>query len=364
VLDLDPGEPTIYKQGGIQAPSAPGQRLRGPSEQHGQAAPPPETTQRRPLGRRQDDQKMKKRVIKVVTTNSRVNVPRHQRHIVPVNTRAVNSSIRNVPAMMGLHSTNISNFSSAKTSGDSPRIAVLIHIYYNDLVPEMLKYLDMLEYDFDLYVSFASNAYPRETSTVSGNIELLKSKHPDAKVFVVENRGKDIGGKMLMMRHIIESNLDYDYAVFAHDKQSNHMKHRINANQWRAELLDAIFLPANVNRILNAFQSNLKMGMCGTRVRAGYINSRAISVNLGNYPLIQKTYAHYFGTLPATSAFIGGTMFWVKWPIYRSAFNVDNINKIYKQLETGDVTEPSITHAMERIFGIIVTSKGYKIGRL
>jgi len=57
-------------------------------------------------------------------------------------------------------------------------------------------------------------------------------------------------------------------------------------------------------------------------------------------------------------------MFWVKWPIYRSAFNAGNINEIYNQLETGDVMEPSITHAMERIFGIIVTSKGYKIGRI
>ena len=32
---------------------------------------------------------MKKRVIKVVTTNSRVNIPRHKRHIVPVNNRRV-----------------------------------------------------------------------------------------------------------------------------------------------------------------------------------------------------------------------------------------------------------------------------------
>ena len=307
---------------------------------------------------------MKKRAIKVVTTNSRINVPHHQRHIVPVNIRAVNSFIKNAPVVMGFHSTSISNFSSAKSLDNFPKIAVLMHIYYDSLIPEMLKYLDMLEYDFDLYVSFASNAYPHKTKTVSNNIELLKTKYPDAMVFVVENRGKDIGGKMLMMKHIIEEGIDYDYAIFAHDKQSNHMKHRGNANQWRTELLDAIFLPANVNKILNAFQSNLKIGMCGARVRDGYINSKAISVNLRNYPLIQKTYTQHFGTLSATSAFIGGTMFWVKWSIYRSAFNKSNINEIYKQLETGNVMEPSITHAMERIFGIIVTSNGHKIGRL
>jgi hypothetical protein len=128
-------------------------------------------------------------------------------------------------------------------------------------------------------------------------------------------------------------------------------------------LLNAVLRPDNVNRILTAFVQTPTVGMCGGRVIDGLMQS-AVSCHPGNYPLIKKTYESLFGSLPQTGAFIGGTMFWVRFSLFKEALTPHKIDVILSQLEPGNVREPSITHALERIFGIIVTAQHYKIGSL
>ena len=166
-----------------------------------------------------------------------------------------------------------------------------------------------------------------------------------------------------MLKHIFEEEVSYDYLVFAHDKQSLHITDRNRAAKWRSDLLSAVLRPDNVNRILTAFSQMPMIGMCGGRVMVGLVQS-GLSVYPGNYPLIKKTYESLFGSLPQTGAFIGGTMFWVRFNLFKSALTPHRIDVILSQLELGNVMEPSTTHAVERIFGIIVTAQQYKIGSL
>ena len=61
--------------------------------------------------------------------------------------------------------------------------------------------------------------------------------------------------------------------------------------------------------------------------------------------------------------FIGGTMFWVRWESIKFFFDNCNVkNAIDKlRLETGDVEDPSYTHAFERFFGAIPVLHGKKL---
>lgn len=52
--------------------------------------------------------------------------------------------------------------------------------------------------------------------------------------------------------------------------------------------------------------------------------------------------------------FVGGTIFWVRNDIFRKYFTDDIIDKILQISPEGYVHEPSINHAMERIFGSLV----------
>ncbi len=57
--------------------------------------------------------------------------------------------------------------------------------------------------------------------------------------------------------------------------------------------------------------------------------------------------------------FIGGTMFWVRSAIFKKVFQDVDIIKLVEELPPYD-TGGKI-HALERIFGYIVLSEGYKI---
>jgi len=310
----------------------------------------------------------KGRTFRVVTTNSTQSIQSRvePRIVITDHGRGVRLP-RVIPAKPAqpqsrLHSVDIRAHNTVY-SGAAPKIAILVHIYYDNLVGEMINYLSKFPYEFDLYISLASDAYPNLTRQVEDNIAAIKAAFPGAHTQVVPNKGKDIGGKLVLLKHIFEEEVSYDYLVFAHDKQSLHLGDRRSANRWRSELLSAVFSPDNVNRILAAFTQNPDIGMCGGRVIDGLMQS-VISHNPGNYPLIKKTYESLFGSLPQTGAFIGGTMFWVRFNLFKEALTSHRIDVILSQLEPGNVREPSITHALERIFGIIVTAQQYKIGSL
>ncbi len=261
-----------------------------------------------------------------------------------------------------LHSVDIRSYPTVYT-GTPPKIAVIVHIYYDNLVGEMIDYLTKFPYEFDLYVSFSSDTYPDSTQQVEDNIDAIKTAFPSAHTQIVPNKGKDIGGKLVLLKHIFEEGIIYDYLVFAHDKQSFHMADRNKANLWRSELLGAVLNPDNVNRILTAFEKNPTIGMCGGRVIDGLMQP-IVAGHPGNCPLIRSTYESLFGSLPHTSAFIGGTMFWVRFSLFKSSLTPSKIDRILSQLESGNVMEPSVTHAVERIFGIITTAHQYRIGSL
>jgi len=311
----------------------------------------------------------KGRTFKVVTTNSiqksqdsesRIVVGDHGRgvrfpKVIPAQSQSPYTHRR-------FHSVDIRAYSPVY-SGTAPKIAVLVHIYYDNLVGEMINYLAKFPYEFDLYVSFSSDTYPESSLSVEHNMNAVKAAFPSSYLCVVPNKGKDIGGKLVLLKHIFEEGITYDYLVFVHDKQSFHMTDRDKANRWRSELLGAVLAPDNVNRILTAFEKNPTIGMCGGRVIDGLMQP-IVAGHPDNYPLIRSTYESLFGSLPHTSAFIGGTMFWVRFSLFKKSLTPDRIDRILSQLESGNVMEPSVTHAVERIFGIITTAHQYRIGSL
>lgn len=245
------------------------------------------------------------------------------------------------------------------------KIAIIIHVYYDDVIQEILEnYLDNFPFTFDLYIATPVDSIFNNSKNKDILIKELKQRNIKFKIITVENKGKDIGGKLNVIKYINNSNLNYDYLILAHDKKSPHISSRIGTT-WRNVLLKSIFNPRPVQLILKTFKYNKDVKMCGTRVREGFINSRAIAVNLKNVPYINKLSSFLIPDIKmSTGAFIGGTMFWVDCDYMKSKLTTENIDKILYYLEQGDVQEPSIAHGMERMFGLLVTGNGYKIGKI
>ena len=278
----------------------------------------------------------------------------------------------------GLHTLKIGKKPSPpkKTWLKDKRVVIFAHFYYDDLIEEMCDYMDLLPLPFTLWASLPDTIPANPSPNTIKKKKYLLKRYPKAQIRIVPNRGKDIGGKLKLLEEYLNTNGREDWMIFCHDKKSPHMT-KPKADRWREDLLSSVFAISNVHRILSTFKNFPEVKMCGGRVREGIINSRSIAVNKGNEPYIYEM-AKLFGIVPGfnhpkyshikasfnTGAFVGGTMFWVDSTFYRSMFKHINIQKILQYLENGDVKEPSRTHAVERLLGLIVTFYKYKIGSL
>ena len=77
------------------------------------------------------------------------------------------------------------------------KIAVHLHLYYFNQLPKVLSYLKSLEgIDYDLFVTMV-----QENKDVE---QQLKTFNPNTNIFVVENRGYDIGPFIDFLHHFLK----------------------------------------------------------------------------------------------------------------------------------------------------------------
>lgn len=237
------------------------------------------------------------------------------------------------------------------------KIAIFMHLYYRDTWEEMQAYLNKFPIKFSLYVNLVKGK-----SNHIKHIEKIKSAYPEVTIIESDNVGKDVGGKLNLIKEWINKGDDFDYLIFCHDKKSPHMKHN-GGTRWRNQLLRGILSKPATYHSINAFESD-RVGMTGCRrwVMEGKKNHPNIYGEPLNKIYLKKFFS-MFNMNPSKISFVGGTMFWVKASIFKSFFTKYNPDLILKQLESGDVREPSNTHAVERLFGCIVIDSNFRIER-
>lgn len=230
------------------------------------------------------------------------------------------------------------------------RVSIILHLYYQDLWFYFKEKLEKLNYKFDLYVTLSQN------SATIGQTEWLKEKIKSfgGKVFIVPNKGLDIGPFLFVLNYIFKKGIIYDYTIKLHSKKS---LHNSIGDSWRDDLVNSLIgnqkvFNSNINKIENG-----NIGMVGSE--------KWIWEDPDNY---DNKYIDYFKDKLLIKSninkFIGGTMFMVNFNILKKYF-IKNSISIYEELEEGyfqDNESPKKTHALERIFGIIVYDSGKSIG--
>ena len=118
------------------------------------------------------------------------------------------------------------------------KIAIMIHIFDMNSFSFFTSYLNYLSSlynnnNFDIYINIV-----KENNLFKGDLQKIANDHirsiinPNCSYFLSENRGGDIGGFLLLSKYIVESGVNYKYAIFAHSK---------SRLQWRKELCQTIF---------------------------------------------------------------------------------------------------------------------------
>lgn len=232
------------------------------------------------------------------------------------------------------------------------RIAVHLHLAYLDQTKMLLDYLSNLSpYQFDLFVTLLS--YDIQT------INAIKKFKSDAFIYVVPNKGFDVGPFCFVLNQL---DLDkYDYLIKIHTKGAGPREY-IRSSYifsdgaiWGKSLLDAVLLPHTLKSNIKRFESDGKLGMLGAKECLFKDKKYKDASLIDNIPKVMMR----IGLPLGESTFIVGTMFMVRSsllkPLQRANFVWNDFEETYR------VCIGTIAHAIERVLGMMIVCQGYKL---
>lgn len=234
------------------------------------------------------------------------------------------------------------------------KTAVHLHLYYLNQLPSLLKQmhnLDKAAIDYDLYVTMSAE-------NPSAKSEILK-EFPEAKIWLTENRGYDIG-PFVDFLHKIDLN-KYDYVLKLHTKNQKGGDYgcfngvRLDSHTWAKMLLDALLeTPEIIKNNFNLMSQNRQIGMLGSgfcltdepwtyKMLENRINQECARIGLQTNQGIK---------------FIAGTMFLTRSKLLTPFLKYSITDFAEVKPKVHDYT---LAHCLERMFGVAVLAQGYKI---
>lgn len=240
------------------------------------------------------------------------------------------------------------------------KIAVFLYLYHTDLWAEFKSLLQNLPSNYDIFIGLCID---KDTVPI---IEDIKLNNINIKnITYHENYGADIVPFLEQLKSIDISN--YKYIIKLHSKKSLFgTKMHVN---WRSIILNSIIgdVPT-LEKNIKIFDKDNSIGMMGTE---GFIGSFE-SVNSKKIKEICHILKIKYESIK-NSNFVAGSMFIVRSDIYYKFLKKSNINKIINLIknnkEYGKLSDKSndsgtYSHAMERIFGYLVTANNKSIKNL
>ena len=226
-------------------------------------------------------------------------------------------------------------------------VAVQVHVFYADLINEVISNINNIPVNFDLYIT--TNTI-RKKLTIEEYVKKY-SKANNYNIKLVENKGRDIYPLLLQMKKVWHN---YKYFCHIHTKKSMHDPNY--GLSWRHYLYKNILGSTEViSSILTDFENDEKLGFIfpetfyEAKVHALKMKQPLIdSINF----LLNKIFKGYkMGNL---FDFPAGDMFWAKFKAVYQIFRVDFSKDICQE------GKPlTLLYALERIWLYIVKLNGY-----
>ncbi len=237
----------------------------------------------------------------------------------------------------------------------SGTIAVHAHVYYVDLVDEIIKYLNNIPYIFDLYVSV----------TKEENIQICLSKFShlqNAKEIIVKqvpNKGRDVGPLLSTFNTRLKK---YDFLCHIHTKKSKDSPVYSRLFFWRKYLLDSLL--GSEKQIRNIFHYLNKEKTALVFPEPFYaLNEFNTTIDWLRRYSSAKRWCGRVGleshNIPKEAMFSAGTMFWCR---------VESIKRILETAidyteypnEDGTWNDGTFVHFLERALAWIPLQDGYE----
>lgn len=141
--------------------------------------------------------------------------------------------------------------------GQKRKVALLMHLYFEDLFDEMYKYASSMPEFADVYITVGD---PYKKKVLEEKFAALPVRK--LEVILVDNRGRDVSAGLIVGRQLVKQ---YDYICFAHDKKTKQLKNGLAGQGFADRCLNNILLNRHVvANILQLFEEHGRLGMLGS----------------------------------------------------------------------------------------------------
>lgn len=228
-------------------------------------------------------------------------------------------------------------------------LAVMAHVYYPELFPEMAQALAHMPWPYDLYISVTT---PEARETIQAQAQNLP-RLGELEVRIVPNRGRDIAPLLVEFRKEL---LRHQYVLHLHTKKSLYSGQE--RQEWRSYLIDGLLgSERRIQQIFAMFARNNHVGIIypDTFINVPYwahswLQNRGIALSLAARLGIDIRHVHYMDA-PM------GSMFWARIDALRPLLE---LNLGYGDFpEERGQTDGTLQHAIERFFVLAANRNGY-----
>jgi len=229
---------------------------------------------------------------------------------------------------------------------ESVRLAIVLHIYYDDIFREIIKLLDASEFkDFTLYITSPAHL----SNTIN---EILSKTSYQYFLITVENRGRDIMPFLKILPKVFEDG--HQLVLKLHTKGSNHFKRRA---LWRNDLFEKLIGEGNLKKNIQVFSQNPHIGMLGPTgnilLMSVYYGANALAVAmLGSKLGVEKKQIQNL-------CFVAGSMFFARKEALLPILNL-GITEAEFEAEDNQI-DGTLAHAVERAFGLGLIVSGLQL---
>lgn len=234
------------------------------------------------------------------------------------------------------------------------RIAAHLHVYYEDIAPELLQAAATLPAQAEVFITT-----PHQPTALRALAQQHLGHLARVEVLQVPNQGKDVGP---FIEVIHQFNLpSYDVVLKLHTKRSQNAASYlavirqlfghdiVDGDDWRRKLIAPIAGSSTITQqTLNRFISDPELGMIGAQqflCSAPDANQQAYAA------LCQRL---HISTQPL---FFGGTMFWIRGAALQRFIDAEITLNDFNPTDHAQV-ENTLEHQLERVFGALVQSYG------
>ena len=232
----------------------------------------------------------------------------------------------------------------------STKIAIQVHVFYVNLINDIIEKTNNIPVNFDLYVSTDSEF--KKDSIRNYILRSSKAKKFEIKIF--NNKGRDVLPLLLQLKTKIKK---YKYFCHIHTKKSKHINF---GDEWRNYLFNNLLGNEKIIcEILTEFENHINLGFIFPeifhKVLATFGNN-ILGSNLNSMKLIIKTIAPYLKISTNNLDFPMGNMFWAK---VKSVYQIFLINFYEKFPYENEQLDGTFMHGIERIWLYLVKYNGF-----